>query len=98
MVGPYNNPDRFFLNIKSAEDPRLMHEAMPLLPSFQASTSGVNERRHYTRRNASASTSRTSTNTTLYDESEEDSVDEDDMVHLGNDVEIRNENLDDYFE
>ncbi|GJU51824.1 cyclin-D1-binding protein 1-like protein [Tanacetum coccineum] len=51
-----------------------------LPPSFQASTSGVNERRHYTRRNASASTSRTSTSTTLYDESEEDSVDEDDIV------------------
>ncbi|GKC40603.1 hypothetical protein Tco_1052987 [Tanacetum coccineum] len=58
---------------------------------------------HYTRRNASASTSRastsrTSTSTTLYDESEEDSVDEDDIVDLGNDGEIRNENLDDYFE
>ncbi|GKD75447.1 hypothetical protein Tco_1333729, partial [Tanacetum coccineum] len=45
------------------------------------------------RRNASASTS-----TTLYDESEEDSVDEDDIADLGNDGEIRNENLDDYFE
>ncbi|GJX37908.1 hypothetical protein Tco_0251211 [Tanacetum coccineum] len=52
---------------------------LALPPSFQASTSGVNEPRHYTRRNASASTSRTSTSTTLYDESEEDSVDEDDI-------------------
>ncbi|GJY27736.1 hypothetical protein Tco_0403503, partial [Tanacetum coccineum] len=62
------------------------------------SASGVNEPRHYTRRNASASTRRTSTSTTLYDESEEDSVDEDDIVDIGNDGEIRNENLDDYFE
>ncbi|GKF41796.1 hypothetical protein Tco_0125138, partial [Tanacetum coccineum] len=43
--------------------------------------------------NASASTSRT-----LYDESDEDLVDEDDIVDLGNDGEIRNENLDDYSE
>ncbi|GJX49047.1 hypothetical protein Tco_0275892, partial [Tanacetum coccineum] len=35
---------------------------------------------------------------TLYDESEEDSVDEDDIVDLGNDGEIRNENLDDMLE
>ncbi|GKC01624.1 hypothetical protein Tco_0987760 [Tanacetum coccineum] len=54
-----------------------------------ASASGVNKPRHYTRRNASASTSRT-----LYDESDEDLVDEDDIVDLGNDGEIRNENLD----
>ncbi|GJZ56650.1 hypothetical protein Tco_0611843 [Tanacetum coccineum] len=71
---------------------------LALPPSFQASTSGVNEPRHYTRRNASASTSRTSTSMPLYDESEEDSIDEDDIVDLGNDGEIRNENLDDYFE
>ncbi|GJY95714.1 hypothetical protein Tco_0512075 [Tanacetum coccineum] len=58
-----------------------------------ACASGVNEPRHYTRRNASASTSRT-----LYDESDEDLVDEDDIVDLGNDGEIRNENLDDYSE
>ncbi|GKG23895.1 hypothetical protein Tco_0391931, partial [Tanacetum coccineum] len=50
---------------------------------------GVNDLRHYTRRNALASTSRT-----LYDESNEDIVDEDDIVDLGNDGEIRNENLD----
>nr|GEW71182.1 hypothetical protein [Tanacetum cinerariifolium] len=35
---------------------------------------------------------------TLYDEFEEDSVDEDDIVDLGNDGEIRNEYLDDYSE
>ncbi|GJR32259.1 endoplasmic reticulum-Golgi intermediate compartment protein 3-like protein [Tanacetum coccineum] len=40
-----------------------------------ASASGVNDLRHYTRRNASASTSRT-----LYDESNEDLVDEDDII------------------
>ncbi|GJX39099.1 hyaluronan/mRNA-binding protein [Tanacetum coccineum] len=53
-------------------------------PSYRdlASTSGVNEPRHYTRRNTSASTS-----TTLYDESEVDFVDEDDIVDLGNDGE-----------
>ncbi|GJV05691.1 hypothetical protein Tco_1343347 [Tanacetum coccineum] len=55
-----------------------------------ASASGVNDPRHYTRRNASASTSRT-----LYDESDEDLVEEDDIVDLENDEEIRNENLDD---
>ncbi|GJU60237.1 TBCC domain-containing protein 1 [Tanacetum coccineum] len=43
-----------------------------------ASASGVNEPRHYTRRNASASTSRT-----LYDKSDKDLVDEDDIVDLG---------------
>ncbi|GKD39035.1 hypothetical protein Tco_1259242, partial [Tanacetum coccineum] len=64
-----------------------------LPPSIQASASGVNEPRHYTRRNASASTSRT-----LYNESDEDLVDEDGTVDLGNDREIRNENLDDYSE
>nr|GEW24186.1 reverse transcriptase domain-containing protein [Tanacetum cinerariifolium] len=58
-----------------------------------ASASGVNEPRHYTRRNASASTSRT-----LYDESDEDLVNEDDIVDLRNNEEIRNENLDDYSE
>ncbi|GJX57590.1 hypothetical protein Tco_0287487 [Tanacetum coccineum] len=63
-----------------------------------ASASGVNEPRPYTRRNASASTSRTSTSRTLYDESDADLVDEDDLVDLGNDGEIRNENLDDYSE
>ena len=63
-----------------------------------ATASGVNEPRHYTRRNASASTSRTSTSRTLYDESDKDLVDEDDIVDLGNDGEIRNENLDDYSE
>ncbi|GKG21469.1 hypothetical protein Tco_0384064, partial [Tanacetum coccineum] len=56
-----------------------------------ASASGVNDLRHYTRRNASASTSRT-----LFDESDEDLVEEDDIVDLINDEEIRNENLDDY--
>ncbi|GKC92296.1 hypothetical protein Tco_1157738, partial [Tanacetum coccineum] len=35
---------------------------------------------------------------TLYDESDEDIVDEDDIVDLGNDGEIRIENLDDYSE
>lgn len=63
-----------------------------------ASASGVNEPRHYTRRNAPASTSRTSTSRALFDESDEDLVDEDDIVDLRNDGEIRNENLDDYSE
>ncbi|GJR40593.1 small EDRK-rich factor 2-like protein [Tanacetum coccineum] len=64
-----------------------------LPPSIQASAGGVNVPRHYIRRNASASTSRT-----LYDESDEDLVDEDDTVDFGNDGEIRNGNLDDYSE
>ncbi|GJQ93535.1 hypothetical protein Tco_0004674, partial [Tanacetum coccineum] len=58
-----------------------------------ASASGVNKPRHYTRRNAMTSTSRT-----LYDESDEDLVDEDDIVDLENNGKIRNENLDDYSE
>ncbi|GJT15430.1 hypothetical protein Tco_0874136 [Tanacetum coccineum] len=49
-------------------------------PTVMDIASGVNEPRHYTRRNASASTRRTSTSMTLYDESEEDSVDEDGLL------------------
>ncbi|GKA54773.1 hypothetical protein Tco_0753722 [Tanacetum coccineum] len=85
--------------VKSEKSERLSEEAkrsdLKRFDSKEArpSTSGVNEPRHYTRRNALASTS-----TTLYDESKKDSVDEDDIVNLGNDGEIRNENLDDYFE
>ncbi|GJS48542.1 adenylyltransferase and sulfurtransferase, partial [Tanacetum coccineum] len=60
-------------------------EARLGLTTIQASASGVNEPRHYTRRNASAFTGRTSTSRTLYDESNQDLVDEDDIVDLGND-------------
>ncbi|GJY81604.1 small EDRK-rich factor 2-like protein [Tanacetum coccineum] len=71
----------------------ILYSKPALPPSIQASASGVNVPRHYIRRNASASTSRT-----LYDESDEDLVDEDDTVDFGNDGEIRNGNLDDYSE
>ncbi|GJU26421.1 adenylyltransferase and sulfurtransferase [Tanacetum coccineum] len=60
-------------------------EARLGLTTIQASASGVNEPRHYTRRNASAFTGRTSKSRTLYDESNQDLVDEDDIVDLGND-------------
>ncbi|GKB14498.1 NADH dehydrogenase [ubiquinone] 1 alpha subcomplex subunit 2-like protein [Tanacetum coccineum] len=77
------------LNLFKNELTSCVLPALP--PSIQASAGGVNEPRHYTRRNASASTSRT-----LYDESDEDLVGEDYIVDLGNDGEIRNENLDDF--
>ncbi|GKE67576.1 RRP6-like protein 3 isoform X1, partial [Tanacetum coccineum] len=70
-----------------------LHLFLGFTALIQVGHIGVNDLRHYTRRNASASTSRT-----LYDESDEDIVDEDDIVDLGNDGEIRNENLDDYSE
>ncbi|GJS80336.1 hypothetical protein Tco_0730217 [Tanacetum coccineum] len=54
-------------------------------------SAGVNDPRHYTRRNTSASARRA-----LLDESDEDLIDEDDIVDLGNDGEIGNENLNDH--
>ncbi|GKD41901.1 hypothetical protein Tco_1266546 [Tanacetum coccineum] len=105
-----SKPDkRLILIVKSEKSERLSEEAKrSALKRFDSK-----EARRFTRarksvKNSSASTSRTSTSTTststtctsttLNDESNEDLVDEDDIVDLGNDGEIKNENLDDYSE
>ncbi|GJW05266.1 50S ribosomal protein L15 [Tanacetum coccineum] len=88
-------PKRGFKNPFSLEF-QLHNSSLPRAKLPQLSFSipcGINEPRHYTRRNVSSSTSRA-----LVDESDEDLVEEDDRVDLRNPGEIGNDILDDYSE